>query len=183
MLATDLNALVRVPSRIVLGPTDLTLPFPYGGTSLGLVRDIAVDLDQMQDELVEENVGPQPAQSLNTGQAWGLSAIVRALEQGLTGTFFTTETGSSSGEPGIYYNPVADKLGQAIATVAVLLCPLDEVQHFFTYFPAAIAKPKVAQRIAQQIAAEAGLAVAFKATPRASDGLTVRCKKKEDLVL
>jgi hypothetical protein len=183
VLATDLNALLRVPGRIVLSPTDLTQPFPYGGVSLGLVRDVVALPGKRVSRVREETMGVVVMGGVDLGEAWSIAAVVRAIEQGQAGTFYRTEAGGASGEQGIVSNPLTNAPGTWISASRVLFAPLDELQQFFLYLPAAIAFPDEAARIRHAIGEEAGDPVVWWATPRPSDGLAALRKKKEDLVL
>lgn len=181
--ATNLNALLRVPGRLCLGPTDLTQAFPYGGTDLGLVKDIVARPGRVVKKLREEHMGAATTFAINLGEAWALSFALRALEQGNQATFFTTETGSSSGEPGIVHNPLTTPPGTTLATVALLFAPFDELEQVFIYFPAALVYPGIGAEMARSSRREGLMLGAADATPRSSDGLAVYAKKKEDLVL
>jgi hypothetical protein len=183
VLATDLNALLRVPGRLCVNPTDLTQAFPYGGTSLGLVRDIVVRPGQKVSRLREENMGVVVMGALNLGRAWSIAAVVRSIDQGQAPFLYPTETGSSSGDAGIVENPLATPPGSSFATVKLLFCPFDELQQFFIYFPAAVLFADEAAELAKSIAKEAGDPLVAWATPRASDGEAALRKKKEDLAL
>lgn len=182
-VASNTNALLRVPGRLCLAPTDLTLPFPGGGTDLGLVADIFVRPGRVVKKLREEGLGSVVVAGIDLGEAWALTAAVRALEQGHEAVFFTTATGAVSGEPTIVHNPLTHLAGAALAPVSLMFWPMDDLQQLCVWFPAALAYPDVAAAMAKSIERPGLVLVAFDATPRASDGLAVWKAKKEDLVL
>ena len=66
-LADPANSL-RVAGRLCVGPTDISLPFPHGGTSLGVVADVVlrinqvlrpIDAEEFGGEIVDDLIGPQ----------------------------------------------------------------------------------------------------------------------------
>lgn len=183
-LATNLNALLRVPGRLCANPSDLTQSFPFGGTDLGLVMDVYARPHKVVKRLKEENLGTTVVGGIDLGEAWAIAAGVRALEQGNAAKFgFTVEEGSVSGEPGIVHNPVSNLAGKLITTFALMFAPFDELQQFFVYMPAVIAYPDVAAEMAKSMQRDGVTLVAFDATPRTSDGYAFIARKREDLVL
>lgn len=183
-IATNLNALLRVPGRLCANPVNLTLAFPYGGIDLGLIEGVYARPHRAVKRLKEENLGTTVVGGTDLGEAWAITAGVRALEQGNAAKFgFKTEAGSVSGEPGIVHNPVANLVGQPIGLFPLLFAPFDELEQFFVYLPAVIAYPDVAAEMAKAIHRVGVTLVAFDATPRAVDGYAFMERKKEDLTL
>lgn len=181
MPATNLQALLRVPGRLCLGPTSLSGGFPGNGTDLGLVADIVVVPNQRTARLREETLGVGTKHRLKLGEAWELRVAVRALEQGKGSNFFVAATGSETGEETIVSNPVENPPGPVISTVGILFWPFDELQNDFVWLPAAAPFVDGATAMAKTIRREGLFLAVFDATPRASDGLAAIHARKPDI--
>lgn len=183
MAQSNLNALLRVPGRLCLAPTDMTQAFPFGGTDLGLVADVVVVPGQETSRLQEEGLGAVTTYRLKLGEAVKIRCAVRALEQGKGSSFFVAATGGTTGEETLVHNPVTNMPGGIASTVSIMFCPFDEVNQFFTWLPAAAPFADEAAEMAKAIRREGLMLAVFDATPRASDGLAAIQARKKDLVL
>lgn len=182
MAQSNINALLRVPGRLCLAPSNMSGSFPFGGTDLGLVADVVVVPGQVTKELREEGLGVVTKHGIGLGEAVKIRLAVRSLEQGHGSHFFVAATGDVTGEESIIHNPVANPPGGVVATVSLMFCPFDETQDF-VWLPAAAPHVDEAAELAKSIRREGFFFAVFDATPRASDGLAAIHARKEDLVL
>ena len=185
MIASDLTALLRVPGRLVVAPSDLTIAFPYGGTYLGLVMGIAVSERHEMELLREEMLGFAVPDGLELGEFYSLVAVVRDVRQGQAPNLFVgTETGAATGEAGAVVPSSTYAPGTALSArnTTLLFAPLDELSHWFVFFTNACPRPVDGDRDLDAVK-EFGKPVRFLAFPRASDGVAVRWKPKADMVL
>lgn len=185
MIASDLTALLRVPGRLVVNPTDLTLAFPYGGTPLGLVVGIGVHGTHEFELLREEGLGFAHPDGIELGEFWSIACVVRDPRQSNAGFLYVgTEAGAVTGELGVTVPSTSNPPGSALSarSMSVLFAPLDELSHWFVYFPNAISVD-AEQGGDLDAAKEFGEPVRFLALPRVSDGVAVRWKPKADMVL
>lgn len=173
MPTTDQTALLRIPGRIVINPTNLAAAFPHGGTYLGGSTKIALAVSRFSSEVSEEAFGRKVMlDALDLGESWGVFGTLVAPDQGQMQRFFMSggEVGASTGEVGIVYPGVSPGAGvNQVGTwlggraVKFLFAPLDPLQRAI-YFPRAISLLLDAL-MAQSMLEKFGAPFVFKAQP------------------
>lgn len=71
---------LETPGRLVRNPTSFTGSFPYGGTELGLVRDVAWVLTETRSRITAEEYGCQVVGDLITSESFSVSFAMRGSD-------------------------------------------------------------------------------------------------------
>lgn len=173
MATEDLSRIVAVPARLCVGPTDLSIPFPHGGTALGATRGLAFAPSYGFGEVPYECFGGEPGEVVYLGAKARLAAVLRGLDpDAVAAVFPNVVQGPPAKEPGqtIDYpgsvRPGAFRSGSA---VALLASPEDDSAPG-VYLPRAVPVVAPDALAAFQRGIFLELAVAFVALRRASDG-------------
>lgn len=90
MAAPDLVGILRAPGELIASPTDLTIATPYGGTRLGLVRDIVVRINQVTTMVRTEEFVTEVVETIEGGRDWKLSAALRSFDRDAIQRVFPT---------------------------------------------------------------------------------------------
>lgn len=172
MAAEDLTRIVAVPARLCVGPTDLSLPFPHGGTALGATRALAFSPSYRFGEVPYECLGGEPGELVYLGASGKLAAVLRGLDPDAVATVFPTATsGPATKEPGKtidYPGSVHPGAFRSGSSVALLASPEDDTAPA-VYLPRAVPFVDPGALFAFQRGVFLELAVGFLALRRASD--------------
>jgi hypothetical protein len=198
MGAADTRHVLTVPVRLVADPTNLSVPFPYGGTALGLARDVEFVPNVQVKTVTAEEWGGNVVESYYCGEHATLTAVLRHWDGDAMEAVYPGIASGSSGTNLLVYTPAASvasgaasgatKAGTSLASLSCILLAVPyahgEVQ---TKLPALIiyrAVPALdqAQRLQYAIGEEWGLAVAWQCTPDSS-GRVYKMGKIGDLSL
>jgi hypothetical protein len=97
MSTADLAQVLQTPGRLCISPTSLSGSFPYGGTSLGSVREIRVARTSGYYDVSAEELGGQVVESVWSGENYALGCYLRQWDETALGTVFenTLTTGTS----------------------------------------------------------------------------------------
>lgn len=102
MAAADLNLVLASPGNLCVNPTDLSLPFPHGGTALGSVREPFVDAAPSWFDVTAEEYGGQVVESIFCGESFLIRGFLRYDDPDALSTLNpNTKTGARSKAPGI----------------------------------------------------------------------------------
>lgn len=131
---------LRVPVRVCVNPTDLTLAFPYGGTDLGLVRDVLVSVESQPYEVTASEWGPEVVEVVEGGEVWRVSFAVRGATPEAVAQVFMQVAADSTGWPVVQHPAATRRPGRPRSQDAVrlLLAPLDPEAGPATLFRAAV---------------------------------------------
>lgn len=184
----DISALFKVPGRLCVNPASFSGTYPYGGTDLGLLREIRLRVQNFTEDVSEEGLGVKVVWGkLDMGELWHIAAIVRAPDQGqLHRLFGASKTGAVSGRtivvsPGASLSPVV-RVGAWLPTVKLLFAPNDVTQ-WHVYFPAATADLEEEAELALSLAKDFDAPAVYTAMPPAGGLLeSVQFGPIEDLV-
>lgn len=134
MATPDLTRLLTgFQGALILSPTNLALPAPYGGTQLGEVMDIVAMPRRRTRELHGEEFGPdEPIEVADAGEGWKITAALRGVDPDLYALVMAVPatTGVPSGRP-LYSYPAAATQAGAFLTqrsnlpAKILLVPKD----------------------------------------------------------
>lgn len=189
MAAEDLTALLSVPGRLALGPTDLTTDYPYGGTALGLVRDVLASVVTSPVLLTAEEWGGEPFDVIEDGESWAISFAVRADDSAaLALAFLEVGTGGTTGLPAVDLPAPNRRSGRLRAQdgQVFLFAPLDTARHRALLFRRAV--PWRVERLAMPLewdganGDELTYAIRLVAV-RDDDGVAVQHRMLADLTL
>lgn len=179
MAAADpLNAL-EVPGRLIVelaGQTlDKTLAYPFGGTDMGLVKDVVWQRIATLEQVPAEGDGgaAPPIGIVDTqylGEAWLIVFALRGADDDAAGVIWpNTSVGVIAKRVGILGEGTILP-GQLLSTIAVpvLFVPDDVQNHQAVFLPLAI--PEVAEDLEVQLAhsKERLLIAKFRAIPEAT---------------
>lgn len=118
MAIEDVRRVLRVPGRLALDPTDLTLPYPHGGGALGFVREVELAVSIRRVELDAEEYGGEPVDVLYAGATWGLAALLRQWDPDALARIFPAGHVGVSGDR-VIDHPGAVRAGTLMAATAV----------------------------------------------------------------
>lgn len=139
MSSPNVVNIIRVPGRLIANPTDLVTAPAYGGTQLGIHRDIEIRFDAKYYPIRAEEFGNVPVDMLYCGQSAYLKGVARGLDEACMALLFPyTFTGAG-------HTVVADfptttgggtRAGKLMSTTSVklLFAPLDPTNHPFVVF-------------------------------------------------
>jgi len=93
--------IAKFPGKLCVNPTDLALPFPHGGTGLGVVRNVIFRTEVSYEKVIAEEYG-QVVEAIGTEYGCVLAAsLISFDEEALKELFWNTEVGSVSGRRGV----------------------------------------------------------------------------------
>ena len=156
MAAADALKALEVPGKLIIEVSgqalDVTAAYPYGGTDLGLVKDVAWRRDGPLDPVTAEEIGggAPPVGIVDQqylGEAWFLAFALRTWDNDDWSAIFpNTDTGTLGGFTGLL-GEGSILPGHTLAQLAVpiLFVPEDVSNHPAVYLPLAI--PEVAETL------------------------------------
>lgn len=186
MAAIDLDALVSVPGRICVGPTDLSAAFPHGGTAWGATRGVVLLPQIRHGEVPYDALGGEPGEVIYLGASWRLAAVVRGLDADVVAGLFpnvvagpaTKQTGQTIDHPGTV-RAGAKRSGSAVK----LLFSPDDPTHLGVLLHRAVPVVDPAAAVALRHGASIEVPMAFVALRRSSDARAVQVGRLELLTL
>lgn len=176
---------LRVPGRLVKNPTDLSSAYPYGGTELGVVRDIeftpGIGTEHLMAEEFKTSVG-----TIVTGHNAVLACVLRSWDNDMLAAVLPNVQTDAFGEVGVL-GRVGDgfnRAGYDMETQAfkLLFAPFAEEQHRFILLHNAVPLIEESQRMRLVLSEEFGLPLMFYASPD-SQKRTFTWDLKANLVL
>jgi hypothetical protein len=148
---SDLHQVLQVPGRLCINPTSLTSAFPHGGTALGTVHQVGVQIASGFFDVTAEEFGDQVVESIFTGEQWGLAAVLRQFdEDAIAAVFPNTTTGTTSKRVTVRHWSDAsspNRPGHKLSgrSVKLLFSPLDSDRNRAVIFYRAL--PRVAEQL------------------------------------
>lgn len=173
MAAIDLGRIVSVPGRLCVGPTDLSLPFPHGGTSLGATRGIVFRPSYRFGEVPYECFGGEAGEVVYLGASGRAAAILRGVDADAWKAIVPeTADGPTTQQAGVVTSfPGSTRAGafRSGTAVKLLVSPDDELAHpaLILYRAVPWVDPTAALLWQRGVVQE--LEVGFTALRRASD--------------
>ncbi len=180
MPAADPLSALEVPGKLIVelaGQTlDETAAYPYGGTDLGLIKDVAYQIVTSRDELPGEEYGGGDGPPVGVfdvqylGQAWLIAFALRGWQNEAHATLWpNTSVGTLGGRRGVLgEGSVLPGHLRGAAAVPLLFVPEDVANHNAVFLPLAI--PEVARDLTVALAHRnehlilAGFRAIFEAT-------------------
>ena len=168
----------ELPGDLVINPTDLTVPSPYGGTKLGEVRAKIFRFGIKTTMSTAEELGNITVEGRYVGEAAIFAAILREFDADAIETIFpNTPVGQAGRDPVIEFDPTEVGLepGLKLSTSAVKLLfvprAIEEHEHVLLYLAMPAIEETAELRCAFQ--QEIGIAVFFVGIPSAAAGMKV----------
>lgn len=137
-------SIIRVPGRLVINPTTLTGSYPFGGTGIGIHRDIEIRFNAKYYENKAEEFGMVPAEVLYCGQDVILKGYARGFDPDAIQYLWPFSTRGGDGQQYITEIPMGTsgnlRAGSLMSALSVklLFCPHDTTDHPFVVIYRAI---------------------------------------------
>lgn len=183
MATSDPLSALEVPGRLVKGPTDLTGSYPYGGTELGLLRDVWWELVDVYQRHTAEEFGARVVGDLWSGEAFSLAFALRSLDDdALAAVWPNTRVGEVS-QHRVLYGPGPRRPGMLTETAkaaALLFVPDDVQNHDAVLLPRALPRRDRLSRVPLYLGGEQLLGSTWLAIPGAN-GLAYEIGRLVDL--
>lgn len=166
MAVANVNNIYRSPGRMVLNPTNLALAYPYGGTELGVVRDMLFKGDQKSSVLVAEEF-KAPVEVIYSGIQPIFAGVLRTWDNDLLAELFYGTITDGSGNVGLRGNPSTARAGYALSGKACVLLfspqALALKKHILMYCAVPVVEETFEMKLS--IAEEFGLPFFFQCLP------------------
>lgn len=168
MSAPNVSNIYRSPGRLVKNPTSLTSAYPFGGTELGIARDMAFKPMIATRKLIAEEF-KSPVEVILTGTQAVMTGVMRTWDNSMMSTLFPEVTTSSAGDVGIVDTVAGARPGYPLTRKAcvLLFSPLAVDLHKSILIYNAVPIVDEAFEMRLSLAEEFGLPFAFQAIPDA----------------
>lgn len=120
MATGSVASVFRTPGRLVIGPTDLSLAFPYGGTSLGIVSALAVRERWQREPIPYEEFGGSPGEVIEGTHDVIVTCELRQRDDDVLTTLYPRTTTGASGEK-VVRVPYGHRAGSLASRRSVVL--------------------------------------------------------------
>lgn len=139
----DLVNVLRVPGRLCMNPTSLSGSYPWGGTALGVNREISVSPMARYAPIEAEEFGQEIIDQVYLGEQWMLGFILQSYDRDAVTAFFRNSVlagQGSSQKPAIRFPHAGVRAGTLLSGTAkkLLFSPDDTDNHPMVYFPRAL---------------------------------------------
>lgn len=137
MSSPNVVNIIRVPGRLIANPANLTTPPNYGGTMLGIHRDLEIHFEAKHYFVKAEEWGQCPVELVYCGQAAHLKGFARGVDKDALAALWPYSTPGGGGDTVISDTPVGNtgntRAGTLMSTFALklLFAPLDNTNHPF----------------------------------------------------
>lgn len=163
MATPNVRDITTIPGRLCMNPTSLTSSYPGGGTGLGIVQDIALEIEQPYKFVQAEEFGGQTVESIITREGCALGAILRSWDPDALALLFpNTSVGATSGQRKVAA-PGSIRPGENLSSRSCVLVfwPDDPDRHPFFVMRRALPAVKETMSVALRIDQEYGVPAMF----------------------
>lgn len=132
---------LEVPGKLVLGPTDFTAAYPYGGTELGLVKDAAWELVDVYQRVRAEEFGVAVVGDLWCSEAFSIAFALRGRDDAVLDAVWPNTRVGEVSQRRVLYGPGPRRPGALTETAkaaALLFVPDDALNHDAVWLPRAL---------------------------------------------
>lgn len=155
----------KFPGKLCVNPTNLSLPFPHGGTGLGVVRNIVFRPEFRYEDITAEEFGGQRVESIATSHGCILTATLQSFDaEALRELFWNTEEGAYSGRRGVReFAAATNRAGFLLSSrsVVLLFSPDDTDRAPMLLIRRALPQPVEAMEGSFQLNSDIAMAVAW----------------------
>lgn len=181
-MSEPLEAL-EVPGRLVLGATNLAGSFPYGGTELGMVRDLSWVLVDVYQRTRAEELGVAVVGDLWCGEAFSIAFALRGFNDTAKAAVWENSRVGAVSQHRVVYGPGARRPGartESSKASALLFVPDDLLNHDAVVLPRALPRRDPVNRVSLRLRDEHLVAMTWLAIP-GSNGLAYEIGRMADL--
>lgn len=170
MAAPSTSKIFRFPGRLIKSPTSLSAVAPYGGTELGIARNMVFRLGIKTTPSQAEELGRTVAVTL-VGEEAVLACVLRTYDNDAISTLFPNTTAPTLGRHRLIDGRASgsgiNRAGYNLAgkAVALLFVPKAVEEHPAILIYNAVPVIDEAAELQASIGAEFGIACMFKALP------------------
>jgi len=164
--------ILHMPGRLYADPTDFSAAEPYGGTRLGMFKQIVLRFGSEHKTITAEEWGNQVVQVIHGGTSLVVAATLREFDNdALAAIFLDTAAGSPSGERVIKIRADAGRAGTKLTTKAMklLFVPRAATRQPSIYIRQAVPVLADETSIALATHEEVGIPVLFYGIPDTSE--------------
>lgn len=160
MAAPDVEKVQGATGRLVLNPSNLSLSFPYGGTALGLVANVALMPIERRFLNTAEEYGGMVVEEYDMGRDWLMSCSVRGFDAALLNFMFPNVTSGGVTET------LTQNRGAAMSARSgvLLFAPRDSTHYGFILYRA-LPRVKESGRMPFSVHERTSFAAIFRAIP------------------
>lgn len=166
MATKDVGRHLYVPGRLAVGVTDLTIAFPHGGTDLGSVQSIELEVTREAETLRTMEFGTEVVEVVDLGQTYTIAAALRGWDEDALNIVFpsTTELAATSGRRFVSF-PGASRAGALLSASSVVLAfsPDDPETYPGVLFHRAIPLTEESATLSLALRTEGTIGVVFRA--------------------
>lgn len=186
MSAPYARDVLKIPGKLVKTPTNLSTVFPYGGTELGVVRDMAFQIGHKID-VPEAEEFKAPAAILNGGETPVFACVLRSWDNDMISTVWHNIQTSTYSQIGMIGKVSGSGIVRAGANmtdrgIKLLFAPQADDRHPSILLYNAVPLLSEAAELQLSIGREMGLALMFRAMPD-STGRTFAVDQRSNLTL
>lgn len=164
--------ILKIPGKLIKSPTNLSTTSPYGGTELGVCRDMAFDFGQTTDEPVAEEFKAAVAVILQSERPV-FGCVLRSWDNDMVSSIWHNTQTSTHGEVGILAKVSGSGVKRAGTNLGTRGFKLLFDAHASDRHPSillynAIPLPAESAELQLSIGKEMGIALMFRAIPDSS---------------
>lgn len=173
MATRSVRNVIRAPGKLIKDPTNLSAADPYGGTELGVVRNLVFRPGHETEESLGEEFGRVVAATLVAERAV-FACVLRSWDNDMLAAVFPNTAAPTKGRFRLVHGRASggsfNRAGYALDSLAfkLLFVPFAVEEHPALIMYNAVPMVDESAEIQMSIGAEYGLALMFKATPDAT---------------
>lgn len=172
MATPNVGKIIRAPGRLVVNPANLSTPPAFGGTEIGIHRDIEIHYHAQYYWPKAEEFGMVPIDGIYCGQSVELKGYARGLDVEALQYFWPFSAAGAGGDRVISDNPLsgtkAGTLLSSLFNIKLMFVPKDYNRHPFVLIYRAMPWLDEAAAMPMSLAEELAYPVAFKGIPDAT---------------
>lgn len=166
MAAPYSRNVLHLPGELIKDPTDLSAAAPYGGTRLGMVRNLYFRPGIRHVTITAEEWGGAPVEVIYAGASPIFGVTLRELDNDALGAvFLDTATGSPSGDQVVHLRATTGRAGTQISEMKLLFVPRAVLRHPSILIRAALPVVTPETEIQLSMGKEVNVPVLFYARP------------------
>jgi len=179
MATADIHTVLQVPGRLVINPTNLSAAYPYGGTELGAVHQIAARRVAATYDIAAMEYGGAIVEAVQGGENWAVGAYLRQFDNdAIAAVFPNTSTGTTTKRVGVKHwmnagSPVRPGSLLSARSVKLLFVPYDVDRHRAVYLYRALPRVEEVWEMALAVDSRVEVPVLFVGIPDSNGKVAV----------